>query len=272
MKLSLKFAAAFAILLSLALASGPASAAEIKLGGTGGDLGTMRMIAAAYMEKNPDTKVTVFPSLGSGGGIRAVIGGAIDLSISSRPPKDKVRKAGVQGFAYATTALVVATAGQQNLPDLTLTKLIDIYAKQKSTWPDGRPIRLVLRPLNDGGTKLVSKQVDGMAAAFKAADKPGATIGRSDQNAADALEKRPDAIGILSLSLIKGENRSLRSLPLGGVAPTVEELKAGRYPLTKPFYMITKTKMSNGAAAFIKFMKSPVGKAILRRTGHVVAG
>ncbi len=259
----------FSGLISAALFAGGLNAAEIKLGGTGGDLGTMRLIAKAYMAQNPETEVVVYPSLGSGGGIRAVIAGAIDLSISSRPLKDKERTAGVADFAYGKTALVVATVADQQLKDLSLRRLVDIYAKRDTTWPNGRRIRLVLRPLNDGDTKLVEDQVEGMAMAFRAADRPGATIGRTDQDAADALERRPDSIGILSLSLILGENRPLRSLALNGVAPTVEALSVDRYPLTKTFYMVTKAAMGVGARRFVDFIRSPVGRDILIRTGHV---
>ena len=83
------------------------------------------------------------------------------------------------------------------------------------------------------------------------------------------MEKRPDAVGFISLSLIKAENRPLHPLPLNGVAPTLEALEAGRYPLPKIFYMVTKTALTEGTRAFIEFIQSPTGRDILRRTGHV---
>ena len=58
-------------------------------------------------------------------------------------------------------------------------------------------------------------------------------------------------------------------MPLNGVVPNVEALAAGRYPLSKSFYMVTKVDLSVGAQKFIEFMKSPAGQDILRRTGHV---
>jgi phosphate transport system substrate-binding protein len=138
MKATLKSGAVYAILISLALAGGQASAAEIKIGGTGTDLGTMRVLGNAFKKKNPDTTITVFPSLGSGGGIRALVGGAIDIAISSRPPKDKESKAGLKAFRYGTTALVIATAGKQSLPGLTSEKLIEIYAKRQTNGRMGK--------------------------------------------------------------------------------------------------------------------------------------
>ena len=58
---------------------------EIKIGGTGAALGTMQVLAQAYAKTRPDAKITVLPSMGSGGGIKAVLAGAIQIGVSSRP-------------------------------------------------------------------------------------------------------------------------------------------------------------------------------------------
>ena len=261
----------FTLLMFTTLPGAPAGAAELKMGGTGGDLGTLRLLADAYAAKHPDLKITVFPSLGSGGGIRAVAAGAIDLSISSRPLKEQERAAGLRDFAYGKTALVLASSGQHRELDLTLPDVVELYTHNQRSWLDGHVIRMILRPRNDGDTKLLEKQIDGMAAAFRTAEKRGATIGRSDQDAAQALEKRPDAVGFISLSLIMGENRPLNALPLNGVTPTVETLESGRYPLVKIFYMVMKDSTTAVARAFVAFLKSPVGGNILRQTGHIPA-
>ena len=259
----------FACLIFSTLLGAPLGAVELKMGGTGGDLGTLRLLAKSYMARNPDVKITVFPSLGSGGGIRAVAAGAIDLSISTRPLNEQERATGLRDFTYGKTALVLASSGQHTLLNLTLRDVVDLYTNNRLTWPDGHIIRVILRPMNDSDTKLVEKQIDGMEAAFHAAEKRGATIGGSDQDAAEALEKRPDAVGFTSLSLIKGENRDLSPLPLNGVAPTVETLEAGQYPLVKTFYMVMKNSATEAARAFVAFLKSPAGANILRQTGHI---
>jgi phosphate transport system substrate-binding protein len=109
-----------------------------------------------------------------------------------------------------------------------------------------------------------------MGEAFRKAKTPGAIISETDQQAADALEKRPTAIGISALSLILAEKRPFKMIPLNGVTPSVETLKSGQYPLSKSLYMITKTPKTKDVQAFVKFIQSSEGRKILWQTGHIL--
>lgn len=98
-------ARAFAIAVAIANAllpgySGSAHADELRIGGSGAALGTMRLLADAFSVKNPEVRITVAPSLGSGGGIKALAGGAIDLAVTSRPMDESERKLGVTQTEY----------------------------------------------------------------------------------------------------------------------------------------------------------------------------
>ena len=48
-----------------------------------------------------------------------------------------------------------------------------------------------------------------------------------------------------------------------------EDLRDGTYPYTKTFFMVTRQAPSPTAERFIRFIRSPEGKAILSRVGHV---
>ncbi len=64
----------------LFLCSGLAAAAEqIKIGGSGAALGTVRLLAQEFGAQNPDIGITIVPNLGSSGGVKAVTAGAIGL-------------------------------------------------------------------------------------------------------------------------------------------------------------------------------------------------
>src|SRR4030042_5692958 len=58
----------------------------LKIGGTGAAVGTITQVAAAFQKRHPDVRFMFPPSLGSSGGIKAVIAGALDVGFGSRPP------------------------------------------------------------------------------------------------------------------------------------------------------------------------------------------
>ena len=58
-------------------------------------------------------------------------------------------------------------------------------------------------------------------------------------------------------------------LSLSGVKPTTKSVRDGTYPSTKTFFLVTRRAPSPAAGKFIRFVRSPEGKAILSRVGHV---
>ena len=264
---------AFAIAITIVLGAGiPAAAAdEIKIGGTGTALGTMRLLADAFAKQAPDVKVTVMPGLGSGGGIRAVVKGAIDLGLSSRALTEDERNLGATLIEYGRTPFVFAVASKSKVTAVTLDQLAAIYAGKMLNWPDGSPIRIVLRPVSDIDTSQIKNMSPDIARALSDAEKrPGVTFAITDQDAADRIGSVPGLIGATTLALIASEKRDLRALTLNGVEPTIKNAVAGAYPHFKPMSFVTGAKPSAAAQRFIAFVQSPAGREILARTGHWV--
>ena len=264
---------AFAIAITIVLGAGiPALAAdEIRIGGTGTALGTMRLLADAFAKQAPDVKVTVMPGLGSGGGIRAVVKGAIDLGVSSRTLTEDERNLGATQIEYGRTPFVFAVASKSKVTAVTLDQLAAIYAGKMLNWPDGSLIRIVLRPVSDFDTSLIKSMSPDIARALSEAEKrPGVTFAITDQDAADRIGSVPGLIGATTLALIASEKRDLRALTLNGVEPTIKNAVAGAYPYFKLMFFVTGAKPSAAAQRFIAFVQSPAGREILARTGHWV--
>lgn len=172
------------------------AATKIRIGGTGGALGTMQILAEAFEKKHPHVTVVIVPSLGSGGGIKAMLAGAIDLAVSSRPLKDAERTQGAIGTEYARTPFVFATAAQADVSAITTRELVSIYKGERKTWPDGRPLRLVLRPESDIDTDIVKSLSPAMSQAVNAAlAREGMIVAPTDKASADTLENIPGTIG-----------------------------------------------------------------------------
>ncbi|MDA0239532.1 MAG: substrate-binding domain-containing protein, partial [Proteobacteria bacterium] len=136
-------------------------AETLTIGGTGGDLGTIRQLGAAFEKTAAGEGVTVnvLDSLGSGGGIRAAKASVLEIAISSRTLKDKERAPGLKIFAYAKTAMVIVANNTHGLSGISAAELARIYRGETRNWPDGTAYRIVLRPKGDTDTQIVKNQL-----------------------------------------------------------------------------------------------------------------
>jgi phosphate transport system substrate-binding protein len=267
----------FALLcvLALCLAGGLHAAdkgAVITLGGTGSALGSMKEAARAFQEKHPEIKFRFAPSLGSSGGIKAVLAGALDLALSARPVSDDERKQGAASVEYARTPFIFVTSHKGRAWDLTLEQLVSIYAGQTKAWPNGAPLRLIMRPAGDADTGYLKAMSPAMGKAVQAALlREGMVMAVTDQEAADTIGRIRGGFGALTLTQLVAERRPLTPLRVNGVAPGLRTIADGSYPYYKTFSMVTGPKTSREAQAFIKFINSPEGRSVLTRTGNLPA-
>jgi len=255
----------------LAVAAASAQAQELKIGGTGAALGTMQRLGQAFARNHPDTRVTVLPSMGSGGGIKAVLAGAIQIAVSSRPPSEAESKAGVVAVEYGRTPFVFATSSTSRVTGITTQNLADFYAGKVDEWPDGSKLRLVLRPIGDSDSEIIKSISPAMRDAKSAAEqRKGMLFTVTDQETAASIEKVSGALGTSTLALLMSEKRALKALSLDGVAPSARTIADGSYPLAKQLFVVTAPKSPPEAQAFVAFVQSPVGREILQQTGHWV--
>lgn len=242
---------------------------EIKIGGTGNALGTMRLLGDAFMRKHPGTKVTVLSSLGSSGALKAVPKGVIDIGLASRSVTDNERAAGAVSTEYACSPTVFAVAKRAKVSAITRQQIADIFSGRLTKWQDGTPIRPVLRQAGDDNTKQARTLSPGIDKALDIAEKrEGLAHAVTDQEAAEKIESIPGAIGVSTLALIKSESRALKALTLDGVDPSLANGASGAYPLVKHFYFVTQPTRSVAVKKFIDFVGSQEGRGILVQTGH----
>jgi phosphate transport system substrate-binding protein len=242
---------------------------RIRIGGTGGALGTLQLLAEAFKKDHAALTIVIVPSLGSGGGIKAVLAGAIDLAAISRPLKEAERAEGAVATDYARTPFVFVTAGATKVSAITLRELAGIYSGYTKTWPDGRALRLLLRPADDSDTEFTKSLSPAMKQAVPAAlARAGMVIELTDQANAHSLETIPGALGTSSLAQIMSEKRALQPLALDGVVPSLQTLDDGSYRYFKTFSFVSTTKTSALVRQFMAFVQSPAGKQILEKNGH----
>ena len=259
--------------LAVLLASGSRSAVAetIRISGTGGALGTMRILGEAFRKTNPGIRVEILPGMGSSGSIKAVLTGRLDIGLSGRTLSGEERAKGVVETRYARTPFVFGVNSTLKTTGLTLEGVAAIYAGKRD-WENGKRIRLVLRPAEDSDIPVLKGMSPAMSAAVDIAlRRDGMIVATTDHDAADVIENVPGAFGGTTLSLVLSEKRVFRILSLDGITPSVRTMSDRSYPYSKAFFMVTKNNPTASVRRFIDFVRSPAGAAILAKNGQRAA-
>jgi phosphate transport system substrate-binding protein len=96
---------------------------------------------------------------------------------------------------------------------------------------------------------------------------PKAIVLNSNGSIGQQVELDPDAIGFISLGLVKEYN--VKAVNLDGIAPTNANVANGSYSLSRPFLFITKGESTGKARQFIDFILSKDGQDVLVREGLI---
>ena len=241
----------------------------LRIGGTGAAVASITQVAAAFQKKHPDVRFIFPPSLGSSGGIKAVIAGALDVGLNSRPLTEAERGHGLVVAEYARTPLLLVTSHQGAAGDFTLQRIASLYNGDLQSYPDGTPIRLIMRPEVEIDIHLVrglSPEID--AAVLRAQVREGMGVAVTDQDNAEMLVKTRGTIGWMTMAQLISEHLELAPLPIGHIMPDQANFASGKYPLFRSFSVVTAAQPSPLVKSFLEFLASAEGRAILSRNGH----
>ena len=81
-----------------------------------------------------------------------------------------------------------------------------------------------------------------------------------------SVSGNPSAIGYISLGSL---NETVKALAIDGVEASVENIKAGAYTVARPFNIATQAEVSEAAQAFIDFILSAEGQAVIEANGYI---
>lgn len=236
----------------------------VLLGGTGSGLVPLQRLA----ETAGLRALSVVPNLGTGGGLKALAAGAIDLAIAARRLSDEERAKGLIEREVFRTPVVWAVHEGVAQRHITLDELAALYAGRKPSWTAGLPVRLVLRPDSDSDTKFMKAIGPAMAdAVTQALARPGVKVATTDSDATEAIERIEGALGVTTLGLVLAERRRLHVLELDGVAPRLETLATQRYPFAKTLTLVTRGSPSGPLADVVQALTARSAAPLLAALG-----
>lgn len=223
-------------------------------------------LAESFMAKYPGVTVTA-EFTGSGAGLESVIGGSVDIGNSSRALKDEEKAAGAVENIVAIDGIAVIVDPDNTVTDLTKDQLISIYTGEITNWSElggnDEPIVVVGREAGSGTRGAFEELlgVEDSCAYANELDSTGAVIAK--------VASTPGAIGYASLDAV---DDSVVAVALEGVAPTVENIKAGNYFLSRPFVMATVGEISAQSElvqAWFAYIQSDEGRAVIEQVGLI---
>lgn len=260
----------FLILLGIGLAQA-APAETLKIGGTGSSAPLVVLLFEEFRKQVPDAQLNqVQPPLGSGGALKALANGRIDLAFVGRPVKpEEAARVGEQR-EFAATPFVLASQGGRKKSGFTLDELARVYDGRLLNWEDGAPIRLILRPSFESDTLTLKAMSPALRqAADAAARRPGMAMGQDDLDTLALLRDTPGSFGATTLGLLNSSGTRLTVFALNGVTPSLANLKNGSYPWRKPMLVVLPGQPGALARQFATFLRGDKARAVLLRHDYL---
>ena len=271
---------AIVIFFNFAFAASKKNSIQIKGSDTMVNLG--QALAEAFNKKNPGVNVAVTGG-GSGTGIAALIAGTADIAECSRTMKEKeIEKAKQNGitpveFTVALDGLAVVAHPDNPVFKLTIDELSDIFTGKITNWKQlgGKDLVIVIlsREVNSG-THVYFKEHVLRKGNEKGIEEfsPTALLMPSSQAIADEVAQNPNAIGYYGMGYISPAQKVIavakdKNFPY--IEPAIENVKNGKYPISRPLLMYTQGEPQGVVKEFIDFTLSPDGQEIVAKTDFV---
>ena len=221
----------------------------------------------AFMEEYPNVTVTT-EYTGSGAGIESVTSGAVDIGNASRALSDKEKSAGIEENIVAIDGIAMITDKNNKVTNVTKQQLTDIYTGKITNWKDlggsDEAIVVIGREAASGTRGAFEEllEVKNKCAYAQELDSTGAVLAK--------VAATPGAIGYVSLDVV---DMTVEALKFDEKKATEDNIKAGKYTLSRPFVMATKGSVSSQSElvqTWFNFVKSEAGKKVIKGVGLIL--
>ncbi len=252
-----------------ALACGAARAEDLAVTGSGNPEYVLGRLAEAFNRQQSAHRISVPASTGTAGALRDIRAGTTGLARVGRPLKAEELAGGIRYLPIGRDPVVFVAGTGVSLRSLSPQQATDIFAGRLTDWRQlgGKPgpIRAIGREPTDASRQAVGRAIPVFADMAWGAN---VKLVHLDPQLVEMLDRYPTSLGFLNRSALGACRTAVVPLALDGVAPSAENLAAGRYPLWIEFGLIHREDgLTPAGKAFIDFIRSPAGTRILRDHG-----
>lgn len=244
---------------------------KIVLDGSTGMLPLATALASAYQQRAPGVAVQLGSGLGTRARLQALAEGRIHIALASHGIQTADILAGnLKVYEVAKSAVVFAVNDTVPVTRVEEAQVCDLYSGAIRTWaPLGgsdHAIVLLTRPASEVDAEVIRAKI---ACFRELKEVPSARVMPRSGDMAKALAETAHAVGMTSMTVVEQSAGKVRALALNGVAPTAQNVRSGRYFLTRDFLLIFKGEPAGQARQFLDFVLSDDGKRVIEANGAV---
>jgi len=240
---------------------------RIRVSGSGTSLPLVRILTDEYSRSNPEVEFVYLPGLHSGGGVRGVAAGDLELGAVSRQLSDEEEELGLKYVQLSDDGLVLATHPSVLIDGITAEQVREIYRGEHDNWAtlggDDTPMTILDRN-EDESAKIILRQYV-LGPDLEISTKAVNLFYEPDMVA--GLKSTPGAVGYFSLGFGLSEEIPVHYLNLDGVAATVENITDGTYQMVRPLGVVAAEPVSPTIDGFLEWAQSEEAMELARESG-----
>ena len=212
-------------------------------------------MAKRYESEHPNVRIDV-QSGGSSRGIADARQGVADIGMVSRSLKET--ETDLQAFTIAKDGVSVILHKDNPVSRLSDSQIVGIYTKKITNWKavGGKDASITVVNKAEGRSTL-----ELFAHYFKLepkAIKADVVIGDNEQGI-KTVAGNPNAIGYVSIGSAEygaTHGSPLKLVPVQGIEASIANVANGRFPISRPLNLVTKTTPTGLEKEFIEFARS----------------
>ena len=264
------FAAIVVIAALVFLFHGTRAGSRVVIKGSSSILPLAQRVAEAFQKTGTDVAISI-SGAGSRNGVKAIMDGTCDIAMLSRALTSKEEDLAVERnvrlvvHRVAMDSVVSIVHPDNPVEDLDILALRAVYRGERLRWKSvgglDNAIAVAGRD-SSSGTYDVWREVvlDGQN------QFPGTVVLASNGAMVDFVAKNPFALGYVSLGYV---NDSVKSLSVGGVEASEDNVLGGEYPISRTLLMLTVESPPEPVRKYLQFLESPRGGEMIREEGYI---
>ena len=242
--------------------------AVVRVSGSGTALPLAEKLAEAYGRDHPEIELRFDAGTNSGGAIKGVLGGTLDLAVANRSLSEDEAGEPLDYRPFARDAVAFATRHEGEVEGLTTDQVRDVYGGELTDWKQlggsAAPIVVLDRDEDESARKLVLLPLmDGRPVEART------VVLNKASEMLEAMESTPDSLGYSSLGLLQDRKiPEVRVLALDGVVPSPEAIVRKEYPWYLTFGLVHATDAPQAVRDFAGFASGPEGRKLVEKNGY----